>query len=149
MDYVRSIRVAASRDTVAALYTDTTRWGEWQPELMTVEVLEGAPPATGGRSRLTYRRGRGTIVMTESIEHSALPEQWNVIYEAPGVHNECNTRFAAVDAHTTLIEQHNVFRLTGFMRVVGVLFRSTFPHETQKSLELFRAFVEQRANASA
>lgn len=149
MDYVRSIRVSAPRDTVVALYTDTASWNGWQPELLSVDVLEGAPPATGGRSRLTYRRGRGTIVMTESIELNDLPDQWNALYEAPGIHNVCETRFETVDAHTTLIEQRNVFRLSGFMRVVGVLFRSSFPHETQKSLELFRAYVEQRTAATS
>ena len=60
--------------------------------------------------------------MTETIESSALPEHWNVVYEVAGVHNVCETRFEQKDASTTLIEQRNVFRFSGFMRVVGVLF---------------------------
>lgn len=144
MEYVRSINVAGPIDQVAAFYVDTALWPEWQPELLSVEVLEGAPPATGGRSRLTFRRGRGTMVMTESISLSELPGTWNAVYEAPGIHNICDTRFVAVDAHTTLIEQRNVFRLSGMMRLVGVLFRNAFPHETQKSLRIYKGFVEKR-----
>lgn len=148
MEYVRSITVAGPIDQVAALYVDTALWTEWQPHLLSVEVLEGAPPATGGRSRLTYRRGRGTMVMTESISLSELPGTWNAVYEAPGIHNICDTRFVAVDAHSTLVEQRNVFRLTGMMRLVGVLFRSSFPQETDKSLRIFKGFVEKQLGAT-
>ncbi|MFM2353432.1 MAG: hypothetical protein RLZZ608_838 [Actinomycetota bacterium] len=149
MEYTRSTTVAAPLEQVAALYVDTASWPEWQPELLSVEVLEGAPPDTGGRSRLTYRRGRGTIVMTETVSLSELPGTWNAVYEAPGIHNICDTRFVAVDAHTTRIEQRNVFRLTGMMRLVGVLFRSSFPHETEKSLRIYKGFVEKRLGATA
>jgi uncharacterized membrane protein len=149
MEYVRSITVAGPLDQVAALYVDTALWPEWQSELLSVEVLDGAPPATGGRSRLTYRRGRGTIVMTETVSLSELPGTWNAVYEAPGIHNICDTRFVAVDAHSTRIEQRNVWRLTGMMRLVGVLFRSAFPKETDSSLRIFQNFVEKRLGTTA
>lgn len=149
MDYTRSTRVSGRRDEVAALFADASTWHEWQPPLLSVEVLEGTPPATGARSRLTFRRGRrSTMVMTETVEHSALPEQWNVIYEVDGVHNLCENRFTQADARTTLIEQRNVFRFTGFMRVVGLLFSRSFPRETEKSLEAFRAFATERLGAA-
>ena len=144
MDYTRSIRVPGSRDEVAALFADASTWHEWQPPLLSVEVLEGTPPATGARSRLTFRRGRrATMVMTETVEQGALPERWNVVYEVQGVHNLCENRFTPADAGTTLIEQRNVFRFTGFMRVVGLLFARSFPRETEKSLEAFRAFATE------
>ena len=145
MDYTRSIQVPGQRDEVAALFADASTWHEWQPPLLSVEVLEGAPPTTGARSRLTFRRGRrGTMVMTETVELGALPERWNVVYEVEGVHNLCENLFTAVDARTTLIEQRNVFRFTGFMRVVGLLFGRSFPRETQASLDAFRAFAIER-----
>ncbi len=145
MEYTRSTIVPGDRDAIAALYVDTATWPAWQPALLSIEVLEGAPPATGARSRLTFRRGRsGTMVMTETVESSALPEHWNVVYEVAGVHNVCETRFEQKDASTTLIEQRNVFRFSGFMRVVGVLFGRSFPAETQRSLDAFRAFAAER-----
>ncbi|UTT63658.1 SRPBCC family protein [Microcella humidisoli] len=149
MDYTRSIRVVGGHDEVAALFADASTWHEWQPPLLAVDVLDGAPPATGARSRLTFRRGRrGTMVMTETVEHSALPEQWNVVYEVPGVYNLCENRFTPTDAGSTIIEQRNVFRFTGFMRVVGLLFGRSFPRETEKSLEAFRAFATERFGAA-
>ena len=148
MDYTRTITVAAERDAVAALFVDYSTWPEWQPSLLSIEVLDGEPPAQGARSRLSFRRGKnGTMVMTETVERSALPERWNVVYEVAGVHNLCETRFERVDARTTLVEQRNVFRFTGFMRVVGLLFARSFPAETQKSLEAFRDFAESRASS--
>ncbi len=148
MDYTCSTTVTGERDAVAALFVDYATWVEWQPSLLSIEVLEGAPPAQGARSQLTFRRGKnGTMVMTETVEVSALPERWNVVYEVAGVHNVCETRFEQMDAHTTLVEQRNLFRFTGFMRVVGVLFARSFPAETQKSLEAFRHFAEARASA--
>lgn len=72
---------------------------------------------------------------------AALPDHWNVTYETTGVHNLCETRFVQQDARTTVIEQRNVFRFTGFMRVVGVLFARSFPAETQKSLDAFRDYA--------
>jgi len=148
MDYTRSVLVSGERDAIAALFVDTSTWSEWQPGLLSIEVLDGAPPATGARSRLTFRRGKnGTMVMTETIERSALPDEWSVAYEVSGVHNLCETRFTARDAGTTLIEQRNVFRFSGFMRVVGLLFARSFPIETQRSLEAFRDFADARATA--
>jgi hypothetical protein len=148
MDYTRSITITGDRDAIAALYVDTSTWVEWQPSLLSIEVLEGAPPAQGARSRLTFRRGKkGTMVMIETVELSALPEQWNVVYEVAGVHNVCETRFEQTDARTTLVEQRNLFRFSGFMRVVGVLFARSFPAETQKSLEAFRHVAESRSGA--
>lgn len=84
------------------------------------------------------------MVMTETIELSALPERWNVVYEVQGVHNLCENSFTQADAGTTLIEQRNVFRFAGFMRVVGLLFARSFPRETEKSLEAFRDFATER-----
>lgn len=148
MDYTRSIAVAGDRDEIATLFVDYATWAEWQPSLLSIEVLEGAPPAHGARSRFTFRRGKsGTMVMTETVALNALPERWNVVYEVSGVHNVCETRFEQTDARTTVIEQRNVFRFTGFMRVVGLLFARSFPAETQKSLEAFRDFAESRAIA--
>ena len=148
MDYTCSIRVTGARVAIAALFVDTSTWADWQTGLQSVDVLEGAPPAQGARSRLTFRRGKnGTMVMTETVEVSELPAQWNVVYEVAGVHNECETRFEQVDARTTLIEQRNIFRFTGFMRVVGLLFARSFPAETQKSLDAFRDFAESRATS--
>ncbi len=148
MDYTRSTTVSGDRDTIAALFVDASTWNEWQPSLLSIEVLDGAPPARGARSRLTFRRGKnGTMVMTETVELDSLPERWNVVYEVSGVHNLCETRFEQVDARTTLIEQRNVFRFSGFMKVVGLLFARSFPAETQKSLEAFRQFAEARARA--
>lgn len=145
MEYTRSTTVPGDRTAVAALFVDTATWAEWQPSLLSIDVLEGTPPATGARSRLTFRRGRrGTMVMTETIEHSELPERWSVVYEVAGVHNVCDTRFEQLDARTTLIEQRNVFRFTGFMRVVGALFARSFPAETQRSLDAFRVFAAGR-----
>lgn len=149
MEYTRSTTVPGPRDVVAALFVDTSTWAEWQPSLLSIEVLHGAPPATGARSRLTFRRGRsGTMVMTETIEHGELPERWSVVYEVPGVHNICDTRFEQVDARTTLIEQRNIFGFTGFMRVVGALFARSFPSETQRSLDAFRAFAAGRLDGA-
>ena len=145
MDYTRSITVAAERDAVAALFVDYATWAEWQPSLLSIEVLDGEPPGQGARSRLTFRRAKNsTMVMTETVEVSALPERWHVVYEVAGVHNVCETRFEQTDARTTLIEQRNLFRFTGFMRVVGLLFARSFPVETQKSLEAFRDYAESR-----
>lgn len=150
MEYTRSITVSGERDAVAALYADASTWTQWQPTLLSIDVLEGTPPAQGARSRLTFRRGKsGSMVMTETVESSALPEQWTVVYETDGVHNLCDSRFTRVDAHTTLIEQRNVFRFSGVMRVVGLLFSRSFPAETQKSLEAFREFAEGRLSAPA
>lgn len=141
MDYTCSVVVTGDRDQVCSLFTDTATWKAWQPTFLTAEVLDGTPPGTGARTRLTYQRGRGEMVMTETVVDAALPDHWNVTYETTGVHNLCETRFVQQDARTTVIEQRNVFRFTGFMRVVGALFARSFPAETQKSLDAFRDYA--------
>ncbi len=145
MDYTSSVVVPGGREQIAAMFTDTTTWKAWQPTFLTAEVLDQA--ASGGpvQSRLAFQRGRGEMVMTETVLDAALPDHWNVTYETSGVHNLCETRFVANDDGTTTIEQRNVFRFTGFMRVVGALFGKSFPAETQKTLEAFRDYVISRS----
>lgn len=83
--------------------------------------------------------------MTETVLDAALPDHWNVTYETNGVHNLCETRFVENSDGRTTIEQRNVFRFTGFMRVVGALFSKSFPAETQKTLEAFRDYAISRS----
>lgn len=85
--------------------------------------------------------------MTETVVDAALPDHWNVTYETNGVHNVCDTRFTDNGNGMTTIEQRNVFRFSGFMRVVGALFSKSFPAETQKTLEAFRAYVVSRSGS--
>lgn len=84
------------------------------------------------------------MVMTESVELAALPATWNVVYTVPGVHNLCENSFADDGVGATLVTQRNVFRFTGAMRLVGLLFRSSFPRETEKSLAAFAVFATSR-----
>lgn len=145
MEYTRSVVVPGEPATVAALYTDPSTWPEWQPTLLSVEPLEGASGAPVRRTELRFRRGRsGVMRMLETIEVAELPHRWSATYEAPGVRNACDTRFRPVAGGTEL-EQRNEFRFSGAMRIVGALFARSFPAETERSLEAFRAFAARRA----
>lgn len=116
---------------------------EWMEGLESFEHLEGTAGQPGAKSKLTFRMGRRTIEMTETITARNLPEVFAGYYEVGNVYNEVSNHFKPLSESTTEYSTTQYFRLTGGMKVIGWLFPKTFKKQSAKYLEDFKSFVER------
>lgn len=141
MRYTLEITIDAPRDTVVGLFTDRTRFTEWQPGLERYELVSGSQAQTGARSELTTRTGSRTMEMTETVESNSLPDGLDVIYETEGVWNRNANRFIAESQDSTRWISDNEFRFEGARKALGLL-PGPFKKESLLIMERFKAFVE-------
>ena len=145
MEYTQDIVVNLPRERFLELFDNPDTMNQWMEGLLAFEPLTGVPGADGATSKLTFKRGRGTMEMVETIVRRQLPDHFDGTYDAKGVHNICENQFIEVDPTSTRWVAHNVFEMRGFMKVIGLLFGSSFRKESYKIMKAFKAFAEARA----
>jgi uncharacterized protein YndB with AHSA1/START domain len=144
MQFTQEIVIDRPRDEVVRLFTDPAHFAEWQPGLECYELVSGEQGKTGAKAELTTRAGGRVTGMTETIEHSALPNEISVIYETHGVWNRNVNRFADLAPTSTRWTSENEFRFTGVRKALGLL-EGSFKKESLETMERFKAFAEGRA----
>jgi len=142
VEYTEEIVVNVPRARFIELFDDPDTMTQWQDGLVSVEHLSGEPRRPGARSRLTVRRGRGTVEMTETVTRHDLPYAFEATYEAKGVHNVARNEFHEAGPDATRWVAHHLFEFSGAMKVVGLVLGRTFPQATRRDLEAFKAFAE-------
>lgn len=147
MEYTQEIVVNVPRERFIELFDDPANLAKWQEGLISFEPLSGEPGQTGAKSTLTFKRGRGTMQMVETITKRDLPDAFDGTYDAKGVHNICQNEFHEAGTGATRWVTHNVFEFTGTMKVIGFLFGRTFPKSSYKYLEAFKTFAESQAQS--
>lgn len=145
MEYTQDIIVNVPRQRFIELFDNAENMQRWMDGLLSFEPLTGVPGQAGATSKLTFKRGRGTMEMVETIVRRELPDHFDGNYDAKGVHNICENQFIDVDGTSTKWVAHNIFEMKGFMKVIGLLFGASFPKESYKSMEAFKAFAEANA----
>jgi hypothetical protein len=143
MKYTVSIDLELPRDEVVELFDDSQNMPKWQEGLQSFEPLEGTPGQPGARSKLVYQMGKRRIEMIETITERDLPEVFSGTYDAKGVHNVVRNRFVELSPQRTRWESENEFVFQGTMKIVGFLFKGSFPKQSLKYLQDFKAFAEE------
>ncbi|KGN34255.1 hypothetical protein N802_12905 [Knoellia sinensis KCTC 19936] len=144
MKYTQEIVVDVPRARFIELFDDPDNLPKWQSGLISFEPLSGEPGRPGAKSRLTFKRGKGTMEMIETITDRDLPDVFEATYDAKGVHNICRNEFHEAGSHATRWVAHNVFEFTGAMKFAGALFGKSFPKASYKYQEAFKAFAESQ-----
>lgn len=142
MKYTVDIEIDRPREEVAALIDDPENLPKWQRGLLSIEPLEGAPREVGSTSQLTFRMGKRTMEMKETILVHDLPDEFSCTYDAKGVHNVVRNRFFEVGPGKTRWESENEFQFRGLMKILGVLMKGAFPKQSLKYMKDFKAFAE-------
>ncbi|MEY2981185.1 MAG: hypothetical protein RL562_1412 [Planctomycetota bacterium] len=143
MQYTVEIEVARPLAEVVESFASRSNMPYWQEGLLSDEPLEGEPGQEGSKARLTFRMGKRTMVMVETIEVRDLPERFHAFYETKGVRNRVAMRFEAAGENRTRLISDNEFVFTAWMmRVMGAVFGSMFRKQSMKYLTDFKAFAE-------
>lgn len=143
MKYTESIEINLPRERTAELMVDPDKLKEWMPELIGQEIIEGEPGTEGARTKLVLKMGKREMEMIETITRLDLPATYTAEYDARGVWNEVENRFEDLDGKTRLVCVSE-FRFSGFMKVIGFLFKGSFPKETRRYLNAFKEWAESR-----
>jgi len=143
MEYTNEIKINLPLQKVVELFDNPDNLSKWQPELISFEPVSGEPGKDGAKAKLKYKMGKREIEMVETITKNNLPKEFNGTYETKGVYNEISNRFESIDENTTRWVSHNVFKLSGFMKIIGFLMPGSFSKQSCKYMEQFKEFAEQ------
>lgn len=142
MKYRCEVVINRPRDEVVTRFDSLENLYRWQPTLMAAEAVSGAPGQVGSTMKLTYRNGRRTMTMVETITAREFPDRFDATYTAGGVVNPCRNRFEDSGEGTTRWIMDTEFQFSGMMAVAALFMRKAFPRETRSSMEQFKAWIE-------
>jgi len=142
MKYTTEVIIHLSREKVIELFDNTENLYKWQPGLLSFEHLSGEPGQAGSLSTMVYDGRKGDLVMTETITHRKLPDEFHGVYKAKGVYNEIYNYFIEAEADSTLWKTVSVFRFKGMMALMAPFMKKAFMDNTLLSMERFKVFAE-------
>ncbi len=143
MNYTCEAVINLPRERVISLFDDPANLVKWQPGLVSFEPLAGVRGQPGAQSRLTYRMGRRTIEMVETVTTRNLPHEFSGTCATQGGRSAVRNEFHEVAAGRTRWVAHSEYRCDGLlMRLMNWLMPGAFRRQTQKFMEQFKAFAE-------
>lgn len=143
MKYTTQVEIDLPLNRVIELFDSTENLAKWQPGFISLEHLSGTPGQVGAKSLLKYKMGKREVDMIETITKRELPAEFHGTYEAKGVFNIQENYFTSLGPEKTRWESKSEFQLKGFMKILGWLMPGMFKKQSQKYLDLFRAFAEK------
>ena len=143
MKYECEILIDLPRERVIELFDNPENLPKWQKGLQSFELISGEEGKPGAKSRLVYDMDGREVVMIETIVTRNIPDEFTATFEAPGVYNLNKNLFYEHGPNQTRWVVETEFKMTSLvMRFMGIFMRSSFPKETMKNLEAFKAFAE-------
>lgn len=143
MQYTSEVLIDRPREHVVNLFDDPDALHDWVHGLQSVEPLSGEPGQIGARSRMVFDRDGRTTEMVETIVTRDLPETFVTTYETNGVWNRVTNQFHAPEPGVTRWVALHEFKFSGFMRLIGLLFRGSFPKQTEQDMQRFKQYAER------
>ena len=143
MRYTIDITIEKPIDEVINLFDNPDNMKHWQPDLVNYEHLSGEPGQPGSKAKLTYRSGKRTFDMIETILERNLPTIFSGTYEVNNTVSEVSSEFIDLGNGSTKWVSRNHFKLSGFYKIIGWLFPGLFKKQSMKYQQLFKEFAEQ------
>jgi len=113
------VRISAAPGLVWAMVSDVTRMGEWSPETVSCEWLDGATgPAVGARFRGHNRRGRGRWSRTCEVVACVRGQEFAFVVRPDSPETLWRYRFGPAAGGTEVIETFELVKpLSRFRRL--------------------------------
>lgn len=143
MKYTLAIDLELPRERVLELFDDPNNHYKWLKGLVSFEPISGDPGQVGAKSKYVFKMGKRDMEMVETITKRDLPNEFSGTYDAKNVHNLVINRFTELSPTRTRWETENVFELKGFMKIIGLIFRGSFPKQSLAHMNDFKAFAEE------
>jgi len=145
MKFTCTTEINAPREKTVKLFLDSSRYKEWQDGFVHIQTLQGKPWEKGTQSQVSYKNGKMTIDLKETIVESNLPEVVTGLYEHEHMVNTMVNRFIAIDPSTTRYESEiNYTKFIGTIpKLMALLMPGVFKNQVQKRLDSFKHFAER------
>ncbi len=145
MKYTLEIEINAPQTLVIELLSNHQNMYQWQPELQFFEHLNGEHGEVGARTKLVFQFGKRKVEMIEKITARNYPNDFCAYYEAKGAQNWVKNEIVEISKNSTRWILHSEFKCFGMVKVISILFPNMFKKSTQKSMLLFKKFVENNS----
>jgi uncharacterized protein YndB with AHSA1/START domain len=144
-----TVHIHALPEKVYAMVTDVTRMGEWSPECVRAEWIEGATgPAAGARFKGSNKKGIARWSTRPTVKVADPGKEFTFETGRPGKEDTRWTyRFAPKDGGTDLTESFEALRYGWFLKITAPPKRRT--RELQHGIEQTLQRVKQAAEGSA
>jgi hypothetical protein len=131
------------RDVVWRAFDNPGNMRIWQPTLEEFEPVSGTPGQPGSVARLTYREGKSTIVLTETITARGEPDSFAGYYDSGHARNTVSNRFIDLGDGRTRWEMEGDFQFRGFFRLLAPLFRGMVQRRMVDDCRRFKTTLEE------
>jgi len=144
-----TIHIQAPPEKVYAMVTDVSRMGEWSPECLKAEWIEGATgPAVGARFKGSNKKGIIRWSTRPTVKVAEPGKEFTFETGKPGNEDTRWTyRFAPKDGGTELTESFEALRYPWFLKITQPPKRRT--RELQGGVEQTLERIKQAAEGSA
>ena len=145
MKYTCTIEINAPLDRVVSLWGDEAYFKYWQDGFVRIDHLSGMPNAEGSKSKILLK-DKFEIQLIETILIANLPWEKKALYEHKHMTNTQSSRFESIGNNKTLYTSAVEYtKFNGFMiKLMAKLFPSKFKAQSQKWMQQFKEFAEQR-----
>lgn len=145
MKYTNEVEINLPIQKVIELFDNPDNLHKWQPGFISFEPLNGTIGQLGAQSKLKYKMGNRDVELIETIIHRNLPHEFHGTYATKGVFNKQENYFTEITPGKTKWLSKTEFSFSGIMKLFGWLFPGSFKKQSQKYLDLFKAFAENQA----
>jgi hypothetical protein len=143
MKYTNEVEINKPIQKVIELFDNPANMPKWQPGFISMEPISGTPGQNGAKSRLKYKMGKRDVEMIETITQRNLPAEFHGTYEVKGVYTIQKNYFTSPGENKTKWISESEFKFSGMMKLIAWLMPGAFKKQSQKYLDLFKAFAEK------
>ena len=151
MRHNQQIVIEQPVDRVVELFDSSENMKEWFPGFIGMEPISGEPGQVGSTSRMSFKSGKNTIEMIETITVRNFPDEFSGEYVVigKGIVNRMTNRFIPVDANTTRYEAVTDYEFSGLgMRLMSMFIGPMIKKQSYKTMRLFKEFAERQPTAA-
>lgn len=149
MKFTCSVDIDLPRSKVTELFDDPEYMKYWQDGFVSHEQVKGARGELGAQANITYKMGRKSMVLHETITKSALPYERHGLFEGDFGRNTMNNFFEELEVNKTRWRADMEYlQANGFMmKVMTKLFPGVMRKQTQKWMDQFKKFAEEKTRS--
>lgn len=129
------------------LLTDPAQLARWQPTLQAADLLQGVVGQPGAVTRLSYREGGRTIVLTETILTAEVGHLLRCRYTSPGMDATITNTLSRLKPELTSWNVVQDLRLRGWLRPAGMFLRPVIKHKFRADMARLHALITGRVSA--
>ena len=148
MKYSKEIEIDLPLAKAVELFDNEENLKKWQAGLVAYEHQSGKRGAPGAKTKITYRMGKRTLEMIETIVTRDPPHHFVFNYESGGVWNQVRNHFTATDRARTKLRVETEFKCKGMMKLMTILMPGAFKRQTAAFMRDFKDFAEREGRTA-